>query len=118
MNNSVGEYTDAGAVSFGGTQAASANFRTITAFDGWPPELGRYVRVEVANSMAESIVRIQRELEEAQAQIAVYEAERSILSAELRQLREEVAKYRAMQPDDDDYVQLTPKGIALLEGRL
>ena len=61
------------------------------------------------------IERLRKERDEAQAQVAVYEAERSILANELRQLRAEVAKYQA---DEDDYVQLTPKGIALLDGRL
>lgn len=55
--------------------------------------------------------------EEAQAQIAIYEVERGILEKELRRLREEVAKYRASRlTDEDDYVQLTDKGRALLEG--
>lgn len=38
--------------------------------------------------MAESIIRISRELEECQAQCAVYEAERSILQAARDQWRE------------------------------
>lgn len=38
------------------------------------------------DSMAQSIVRIQRELEEAQAQIAVYEVERSILQKRIEHL--------------------------------
>lgn len=75
MNNSVGDNnTDAGAVSFGGTQAASAQFQVGSI--GFGPMW------ETEDSMAESIVRISRELEEAQAQIAVYEAERTILQRE------------------------------------
>jgi hypothetical protein len=55
--------------------------------------------------------------EEAQAQIAIYEVERGILEKEMRRLREEVAKYRASRlTDEDDYVQLTDKGRALLKG--
>lgn len=83
------------------------------------------------DSMAASIVRLQGQLDEANAQIALLEQEQKILveqreearvesvifEREIRRLREEVAKYRASRlTDEDDYVQLTDKGRALLEG--
>lgn len=81
-NNSVGgNLTDAGAGVRGGhIQTAPAQFQVGAVGFGpmWTAE----------DSMAESIVRIQRELEEAQAQIAVYEAERSILKNERDELRQ------------------------------
>jgi hypothetical protein len=65
----------------------------------------------------QTIVRLECEAEETKAQLATYEVERGILEKELRRLREEVAKYRASRlTDEDDYVQLTDKGRALLEG--
>lgn len=65
---------EAGGVCVGAQGAPSANFQIGSVGFGpaWSAE----------DSMAESIVRLQRELEEAQAQCAVYEAERSILQAE------------------------------------
>jgi DNA-binding MarR family transcriptional regulator len=67
--------------------------------------------------MAASIVRLEQENQELRAEVAVAEQERAILVRELERLREEVAKYRASRlTDEDDYVQLTDKGRALLEG--
>lgn len=91
MNNSEGgNLQKAGAVAFGGhNNAASAQF-TVGAV-GFGPHWS------AEDSMAASIVRIQRELEEAQAHIAVYEAERTILQNErdgyalqLTQVRQEL----------------------------
>jgi len=91
VNNSEGgNLQKAGAGVRGGhIQTAPAQF-TVGAV-GFGPHWS------AEDSMAESIVRIQRELEEAQAQIAVYEAERTILQNErdgyalqLTQVRQEL----------------------------
>ena len=99
-----GQQQNAGAVAFGGPQqAAPANFQVGAV--GFGP------------TWQDEEPGLRALYEEAQAQIAIYEVERGILEKEMRRLREEVAKYRASRlTDEDDYVQLTDKGRALLEG--
>ena len=72
-NNSVGEYTDAGAGAFGEhANTASANF---TVGDiGFGPAWG------ADDAMAASIIRLEQELEEATARIALLEEEQKILA--------------------------------------
>lgn len=97
MNNSEGgNLQKAGAVAFGGhNNAAPANFTTdgqgplTDDEDGWV-QLTEKGRQMAADIMAKSIVRIQGELEEAQAHIAVYEAERSILLRERDEARKQL----------------------------
>lgn len=94
MNSAGGQPQIAGAVAFGGhNNAAPANF-TVGAVgfgplvdddDDWV-QLTEKGRKMVADGMAQSIVRMQGELEEAQAQIAIYEAERSILQKRIAEL--------------------------------
>jgi hypothetical protein len=75
MNNSVGEYTDAGAVSFGGTQAAPAQFEVGSIGFGphWSAE----------DSMAASIIRLEQENQELRAEVALLQEQARIMSREL-----------------------------------
>lgn len=78
MNSAGGKPQIAGAVAFGGhNNAAPAQFEE----DDWV-QLTDKGRKMVADGMAHSIVRLQRELDEANARIALLEEERSILLRE------------------------------------
>jgi hypothetical protein len=75
MNNSVGEYTDAGAVSFGGTQAAPAQF-TVGA-------VGFASHWSAEDSMAASIIRLEQENQELRAEVALLQEQARIMAREL-----------------------------------
>ena len=104
MNTLVGETGNAGAVAFGGPHAAPAQFQVGAVGFGpaWSDGLYEEMREArvctacgMADSMAASIVRLERDNEELRAANAVAEQERAILVREMEKLREQIAGYRA-----------------------
>ena len=85
-NNSVGEYTDAGAVNLGGfAQTASAQFEVGSI--GFGPHWNN-----AEDAMAASIIRLEQENQELRAEVALAEAERIEMAKMLRSEREAHAK--------------------------
>ena len=84
MNSEGGNLQKAGAVSFGGTQAAPAQF-TVGAV-GFAPHWS------AEDSMAASIIRLEQENQELRADVALAEAERIEMAKMLRSEREAHAK--------------------------
>lgn len=70
-----GTIGNAGAVSFGGTQAASANFTV--------GEIGFGPSWSAEDSMAASIIRLEQENQELRAEVALLREEQNILRAKL-----------------------------------
>jgi len=83
MNNSVGEYTDAGAVSFGGTQAASAQF-TVGAV-GFASHWSN-----AEDAMAASIIRLECQKEELNAEVALLREQARIMQRTIEGLRDQL----------------------------
>ena len=77
MNNSVGEYTDAGAVNLGGfAQTASAQFEVGSI--GFGPHWNN-----AEDAMAASIIRLEQENQELRAEVALLQEQARIMSREL-----------------------------------
>jgi len=109
--NLVGETGSAGGAGIG----ASINSPAHTPMTVGAVGFGANWTME--DSMAASIIRLEQENQELRAANAVGEQERSILVREMQRLRERIADMEAARlKDGDEYVQLTAKGRALLEG--
>ena len=83
MNNSVGEYTDAGAVSFGGTQQTAPAQFTVG-------EIGFGPAWSAEDSLAAANVQLHYRLDEANARVAVLEEEQKILQRTIEGLRDQL----------------------------
>jgi len=76
MNSVGGNHTDAGAVSFGGTQAASANFQSH-----WSNS---------EDAMAASIIRLECQKDELNAEVALLREQALIMQRTIEGLRDQL----------------------------